>query len=480
MSSSSRPPIALSTPEIGLDQPRPQADRGEQPRGLVPAHRGDADLAHHLEQPRFVGLHQARRPLSRLAVEAGIGAVAGQLEGQVRADRRGAVSDQRRQVVDGSGVGGVDDDRSLQPVAAPLQRFDHRPEREQAGDRRPLAPGGAIAQDHDRTPAADRVQRAATEGVEGLAQPRRPADPGEGHRQHHRFVGPRARLLGPPRRRPEPRQLIEVQDRRPNVDRRPGRDQRLGGKDVGPSSQIGAQLGDDPLPQVIQRWVGDLREALIEVVEQGARLGGEHRDPRGVPHRSDRLLAGLDHRDQDLVDLLLAHPKQAEVEGLPGRRLGADRDQAGVEARAGVLFGPGRIFEPHLPGLEHQVGPRPAPEQTFGDDGPLVDREHAGLRGQVKSVPGHRPAAGAKAVPIEARADHLSVGVRQKRRAVPGLHRSAPELVKRRRLGLRRRHHDRQDLRELGDAAAVPQRLHHLVEAPRVGDLAVGEQLVVG
>ncbi len=46
----------------------------------------------------------------------------------------------------------------------------------------------------------------------------------------------------------------------------------------------------------VDRRVGDLREQLFEVVEEGQRPVAEHGERRVIAHRSDSLLTGLAHR----------------------------------------------------------------------------------------------------------------------------------------------------------------------------------------
>ena len=62
---------------------------------------------------------------------------------------------------------------------------------------------------------------------------------------------------------------------------------------------------DDLFADRVERWVGDLREQLREVVEQQAGTLAEHRDRRVGAHRAQRLGTGGRHRGDDQLQLLV-------------------------------------------------------------------------------------------------------------------------------------------------------------------------------
>ena len=66
-----------------------------------------------------------------------------------------------------------------------------------------------------------------------------------------------------------------------------------------------ADRGDDLFADGVERRVGDLGEQLLEVVEQQTRPLAEHGDRRVGAHRADRLGAGLGHRGDDDLQLLV-------------------------------------------------------------------------------------------------------------------------------------------------------------------------------
>ena len=101
----------------------------------------------------------------------------------------------------------------------------------------------------------------------------------------------------------DPRELVVVEDRER---------QRELATAVGPGHEQVRLRSDrrrdrrhDLFADGVERRVGDLREQLLEVVEQQPRPLRQHRD-RGVgAHRADRLGAGLRHRRHDDLELFV-------------------------------------------------------------------------------------------------------------------------------------------------------------------------------
>ncbi len=98
-------------------------------------------------------------------------------------------------------------------------------------------------------------------------------------------------------------QLVVVDDRERQHElaarRRPRLEQVVLGADGG------AERRDQLLADGVERRVGDLREELLEVVEQQPRPVGQHRDRRVGAHRADRLGAGAGHRGEEDLQLLV-------------------------------------------------------------------------------------------------------------------------------------------------------------------------------
>ena len=65
---------------------------------------------------------------------------------------------------------------------------------------------------------------------------------------------------------------------------------------IGAGSNVGHQRHDEFLADRVNGRVGDLGEALLEIIVEQTRAVGEH-GQRGInPHRADWLLTGQRHR----------------------------------------------------------------------------------------------------------------------------------------------------------------------------------------
>ena len=99
------------------------------------------------------------------------------------------------------------------------------------------------------------------------------------------------------------------------------------------------ERGDKFLSYGIERWIGDLREELSEVIEEKSRLGGKCGD-RGIgAHRTDRFGATLRHRREDDAKLFLGVTKGA---------LTTDYGCVRIED----VFTRRKIRKPHDPGIK--------------------------------------------------------------------------------------------------------------------------------
>ena len=196
------------------------------------------------------------------------------------------------------------------------------------------------------------------------------------------------------------------------------RDQDLLGVQLGILQQVrlgadgGFERGDDLLALPVQRRVGDLRELLVEVVEQHAAALGEHRQRVVVAHRAQRLLAGVGHRREQHLEVFLGVAERAltTLHGLAGMaHVLAVRQVAHLH---GVAFDPltVRVLRGKVP-LDLLVGDDAALvgvdkehlsglQTALGDNMLVIDlRQHAGFGGEHKvAVIGELPAAGAELV----------------------------------------------------------------------------------
>ena len=203
-----------------------------------------------------------------------------------------------------------------------------------------------------------------------------------------------------------------------------------------------AERGDQLLADGIERWVGDLGEELLKVVEQQPGAVRQHGDRRVRAHRADGLVPHLGHGGDDDLELFVGVPEHllapahalvavhdvfavgqaAQVDdprvqpvlvGVLGRQLGLDLLVVDDAALRGV-------DQQHLPRLQaallDHVG------LVHVDDAHLGRHDH-----QV--VVGDPIAAGPQAVAVEDGADHRAVREGHRGRPVPGLHERGVEPV---------------------------------------------------
>ena len=255
------------------------------------------------------------------------------------------------------------------------------------------------------------------------------------------------------------------------------------GEDVGLVAHVGHQAHHRDLADGVDRRVGHLREALLEVVKEEPGLLGEDGEGGIVAHRADRFLAVGRHRLEEGGDVLAA---VAEA-GLAGKQVAGDLlggrlaeetvdedavflDPAAVGAAAGhvalnlrIAQQPVRLqVEP-----EHFAGAQTA----VALNGLGRDVQHAGLGGEDEgAVLAEGVARGAQAITVEHRPGADAVGEGHGRRAIPGLHQRGVILkeaahvvahVVRRAPGLGHEHQHR-----VGQVApGLHQQLEHIIQA---------------
>ena len=202
-------------------------------------------------------------------------------------------------------------------------------------------------------------------------------------------------------------------------------------------ADVDRRVRDDLLPERVDRRVGHLREHLLEVLEQQLVLHGQHRERRVVAHGGRRLHAVLRHRQDHVLDILVVVAERlvqavAHLLRVRGDLPVRDRELAQVQqmlveplavrlhARVVVLAlvvreDPARlrVDEQHPAGLQprllHDVLRRDVEDAHLrGEDQPVVIRDVVSGRAQ--------------SVAVERRTDDITVGEKNRRRTVPGLH----------------------------------------------------------
>ncbi|EHJ61206.1 hypothetical protein NSU_1794 [Novosphingobium pentaromativorans US6-1] len=210
----------------------------------------------------------------------------------------------------------------------------------------------------------------------------------------------------------------------------------------------GDQAHHQFLADRVDRRVGDLREVLLEVVVEQARLVRQHRNRRVGAHRTDRIVGIDGHRLEEAAGVFLGVAEgllAIEQRGVRGRqRVQLFLDH--VEVLEHVL----RLVEPLLVGLfvgqlgldllvlddaalfevdeEHLAGL----ETPLADDVVFLDRKNAAFRGHdAQVVVGDQEARRAQAVTVERGADLAAIGEGDGGGAVPGLHQRGVIFVER-------------------------------------------------
>ena len=190
------------------------------------------------------------------------------------------------------------------------------------------------------------------------------------------------------------------------------------------------------LAQAVDGRVRHLAKVLPEVVAQRAVARGQHRRRRIIPHRRERLLAGLRHRRQDLLQLLNAVTRRdlplAQLRALKHRRLG-HTGQRLVHLndlldpvpkplrRRQLVLDLGVVKQLPLGHIHRQKLPRP--QRALLNHLRLVQRDHARLGpGNHHTIVGHHIAHRPQPVPIQPRTDPTPIRHRQGRRPIPRLH----------------------------------------------------------
>ena len=203
-------------------------------------------------------------------------------------------------------------------------------------------------------------------------------------------------------------------------------------------AQVEHGRSHEALAQRIDGRVGDLREELVEVVEERARVAGEHGERNVGAHGGQRRLARVCHGAHGLLDVV-------EVVAVTRQALG--ERHVGVNGLEGVLLALGKVA--HREGLlvdpvtEGLLRRKVGLDLVVPDDAPLggVDNEHlagaerarlqdlVGLDGQGAClggkdhavVVGDVVAGGTQAVPVEGGAGDAAVRECDGGRAVPAL-----------------------------------------------------------
>ena len=217
------------------------------------------------------------------------------------------------------------------------------------------------------------------------------------------------------------------------------------GENVALAADVAGERHHDLFANRVNGRIRDLREELLEVVEQRLRPVRKTREGRVCPHRAHRLLAFRSHGAKDHAQVFIAVAERA-LPAKQGFRIGVVH----ARGRRQLIDGDLIVFEPLRIGLPRS---KPVFDLFVGDDAALdcihqkhlprlqaafhlyllrFDVEHSGFRSHDDEIVirDHVP-SGAQAVAVEDRADDPSIGKRDGRRPVPRFHQARVIFIKR-------------------------------------------------
>ena len=358
------------------------------------------------------------------------------LDGKIRIDGAGAVSDQQREMHHLAGLAALDDDRDLGARLLPHQAIVNRGHRQQAGDRGVGWIDAAIGNDEQRIAGIYGKRSARAKVVERVLQTGLAVGSAEqcgqcgGQQVARRNT---AQLFQIAIGQNGMRQLERVAVFRRLIE------------DVALRADVADQRHHQLFANGIDGRIGDLREELLEVVEERLGAIGQAGQRHVGSHGADRLFArGAHGREQDAqIFFAVAAGALAAQQGFGigrdhARRLGQmiERDLLLLQPFR-IRLARGQLL------LDFRVGDDALLDRVDQEHAARLQAallanvlrgniEHAGLGGEHHQVVlGHDVAAGAKAVAVERRANDPAIGERDRSGAVPRLHQRCVVLVER-------------------------------------------------
>ena len=256
-----------------VDQLLVQTDGLKDLRAAIALQGRDAHLREGLQQAFVDGLDVVLDGLlSRHAFrqQAAAGQIFQGFDGQIRIDRAGAVADQQREMHHLARLAGFDDQRHLGARPFADQLIVDGGQRQQAGNRRVVVVHAAVGENQQRVAALDGQRGAAAKLVERRApvRPRRPPP--------RKSVGSVVASKSPceTRRSFSRSRLVRIGCGSFSVWQFCGVSSRM----LRSRADVADQRHHHLFANRIDRRIGDLREELLEIVEQRAAAG-----PRGTP-----------------------------------------------------------------------------------------------------------------------------------------------------------------------------------------------------
>ena len=209
---------------------------------------------------------------------------------------------------------------------------------------------------------------------------------------------------------------------------------------IGPRADHGHQRHHQFLADRVNRWIRNLREILLEVMEQQLGFVGQHRKRRIGPHGTDRVIPLTPHRLQEEIEVFL---RIAESLLIAQQALGVLRAlHRHFRRQAGQFFQLKlRILQPFsvrmfagqllldfgiindAPGVQVNQQHAPWLQAPFVANAFLGDWQHTHFGCQYHLVIiGDDVTRGAQPIAVQRRANLAAIGEGNRRRAIPGFH----------------------------------------------------------
>ena len=346
--------------------------------------------------------------------------------GQIGVHRGRADADQHREIMGIEAFSRPHVDRRIGTQALADEMRVHRRRRQHHRDAQAILADRLVGKEHLALPGANRLLRLVADAGDGGAQPLLPAV---------RRIGAVDLRHGPAEIALQPHPVGRGQHRR--VQHQHMLVLRPFLQYVGEVGETRVEAHHMPLAQGVNRRVRDLAEILAEEMADSARLVGNDRERRVVPHGADRFLRILDHGGKDQLHILQRHIGRDLATG----QLGAVID------RTPILFG--RRQAVHRAEAFHQFAIGTLRRDPVLDLAVVVDdafvqidrehlaRTHAALVHHGRFRHDHHPGLGpddqqivvgpgeaqrTQRVAVDARDDPAAIGHRQRGGAVPRLH----------------------------------------------------------
>ena len=412
--------------EVLADDLLADADGFEDLGALVGLDGGDAHLGRDLDDAVEHGfVVVAHGGVIVLFHQALVDQLADHLMGQIGVDRPRAEAQQRGEVVNVAGLAALQNDGNGGALLGAHQMLLQRRHRQQRRDGHMVFIHAAVGQDQDVGAVAVGAVAADEQPVQRTVQRR-----GLVIQQRdglHREAGALHVL--------DLHQIGVAEDRAFQLQH--GAVFRLFHQQVAVGADIYRGVGDDLFADGVDGRIGDLREELLEVVEQRLMLFGQHRQRDVDTHGGDGFAGVERHGDHTGLQLLVGIAEGAVqrvaallvvgFDGLIGQRQVAELHQMLVQPFAiglagGVVALELVVVDDAAGAGVHQQHPARRQAGLYGD---LLRRDvqHTHLGGQDQIiVVGDIVAGRAQAVAVERGAHHIAVGEQDGRRAVPRLH----------------------------------------------------------